>query len=491
MATFRLILGDQLFYPLETMSIDCPIIMIEHRDLCANVRYHKLKIAFFFSAMRHYRDALIQAGFNVCYIPFDPKETRPFTEVLNANAPGIKTLVVRHIVDASFRSVIDTFCLNEGIQLDCLATPMFLNTSSDFEDYLGGTKKPFMKTFYEASRKRFNILLDSNGGPVGGQWSYDADNRKKCPLTVVIPKRHIPKHDAITLEVIGMVNDCFETHIGDANDLWLPITRGQALAWWHQFKHDYFQGFGDYEDAIDTRDPWLFHSGISALLNIGLLTPNEVIDDAIQCLDSVPINALEGFVRQVMGWREFIRGIYDHYNDEQSNANFWGATRLLNQSWYKGDTGHLPLDDAIKGTMTHAYQHHIGRLMVLGSTMMCCDVHPNHAYQWFMECFVDGAEWVMGPNVYGMSQFSDGGIFATKPYLCGSNYIRKMSHYGNGEWCDIADGLYWRFIGKHRSFFEKNYRMRMAVSTLAKMPAEKQQRLNRAADAFIDRVTES
>ena len=262
-----------------------------------------------------------------------------------------------------------------------------------------------------------------------------------------------------------------------------------ALAWWDHFKMNHFKWFGDYEDAIESKSAFLFHSGISSLMNIGLLTPKEIVSDAVGCLDDIPLNALEGFIRQVLGWREFIRGIYDTYNDDQQSLNFWGATNQLTDAWYQGNTGHLPLDDAIKSTTKYAYSHHIIRLMVVGSTMMCYDIHPQEAYRWFMEMHVDGSDWVMGPNVFGMSQFSDGGIFATKPYLCGSNYIRKMSHYGRGDWCDIADGLYWRFIDKHSDFFKNNYRMRMAVSTLAKMQGEKRTKLMVAADQFIQKVT--
>jgi deoxyribodipyrimidine photolyase-related protein len=489
MSVVRLVLGDQLFYPVNSYIGAEPVIMLEHADLCKNFRFHKIKIAFFFSAMRHYRDALTEYGVSVTYIRYSPKEKRSFFDVLFDAIQGITGMKMIEIADESFRIAMVANARRHGVRLEFEPSPMFLNRPHEFSDYLGRYKSPFMKTFYQESRKKWNVLLDEQQQPLGGKWSFDEDNRKKCPKGLIIPQRLPVAHDAITDEVIIQVNSEFSEHPGDARHLWLPVTRDGALNWWKQFKTHYFFNFGDYEDAIEPRDPFLFHSAISALLNCGLLTPMEIITDAVACLPRVSLNAVEGFVRQILGWREFIKGIYDTYNDVQHTRNFWGATHRLGPRWWTGNTGHLPLDDALKSTFRYAYSHHILRLMLIGSTMMCCDIHPKESYRWFMEYYVDGAEWVMGPNVFGMSQFSDGGIFATKPYLCGSNYIRKMSHYGGGPWCDIADGLYWRFILNHAAFFEKNYRMRMAVSTLNKMSGEKRARLMAAADAFIQKVT--
>jgi len=489
MNSLQLILGNQLFYPLSTLDKQRPIVMIEHNDLCKYFKFHKIKIAFFFSAMRHYRDELLGLGYGVIYHTYNSNEDRSFFDVLVESVDTLEELHIIEIIDQPVRDMIYANCERLGIRYQVSPSPMFLNSKDDFSDYLAQVKSPFMKTFYEQSRRRFNVLMDDKNSPIGGKWSFDAENRKKCPKNTVIPDRVMSQHDDITNDVVQLVNNQFKDHPGDAMDVWLPVTRQGALEWWDHFKMNYFKWFGDYEDAIESRSAFLFHSGISSLINIGLLTPKEIISDALDCLDDIPLNALEGFIRQVLGWREFIRGIYDTYNDDQQSLNFWGATNQLTDAWYQGNTGHLPLDDAIKSTTKYAYSHHIIRLMVVGSTMMCCDIHPQEAYRWFMEMHVDGSDWVMGPNVFGMSQFSDGGIFATKPYLCGSNYIRKMSHYGRGDWCDIADGLYWRFIDKHSGFFKKNYRMRMAVSTLAKMQGEKRTKLMVAADEFIQKVT--
>tara|TARA_A100001015_G_scaffold120675_1_gene133783 strand:- start:1351 stop:2823 length:1473 start_codon:yes stop_codon:yes gene_type:complete len=489
MSSYQVILGNQLFYPFNHLNVKTPIIMIEHYDLCAYFKFHKIKITFFFSAMRHYRDELMKAGYNVTYYEFNKKEKKSYFELLYSLMPAVKTINIIEIIDHQVANKFNYFCKSKNLGLNITNSPMFLNDQTIFSDYLNTVKKPFMKTFYERSRINLKILVEDDLKPIGGKWSFDAENRKKCPLTVQIPKRQLASKTTHVNEVIKLVNQEFPDHPGNASDSWLPVTRRAALLWWDNFKVNYFEQFGDYEDAIDNRDPFLFHSTISPLLNIGLLTPKEIIEDAVQLLERVPMNSLEGFIRQIMGWREFIRGIYDHYDDDQQSLNFFNLKRKLNNVWYEGNSGHLPLDDAIKTTIKFGYNHHIERLMIIGSTMLCCDIHPQEAYRWFMEMYVDGADWVMGPNVFGMSQFSDGGIFATKPYICGSNYIRKMSHYGKGDWCDIADGLYWRFIDQHQEFFLKNPRMSMVSRTLGKMAAEKKSRLFKAANQFIEKVS--
>ena len=237
-------------------------------------------------------------------------------------------------------------------------------------------------------------------------------------------------------------------------------------------------------------DPiFLFHSAISPLINCGLLTPQEILS-AIQPYEaSIPINSYEGFVRQIIGWREFIRGIYHNFDDVQQTSNFFNHQRKLTNHWYNATTSILPLDDAIKQTMKLEYTHHINRLMVIGNIMLMCNIHPQEVYRWFMECYIDSADWVMGPNVFGMSQFSDGGIFATKPYICGSNYIRKMSHYKKGEWCEPMDALYWRFIADNVDFFAGNFRMKFMTSKVTSFSKEKLDQIYNTSNAIIEKIS--
>jgi deoxyribodipyrimidine photolyase-related protein len=233
---------------------------------------------------------------------------------------------------------------------------------------------------------------------------------------------------------------------------WLPVTRAVAREWLDDFLERRLADFGPYEDAISRRSRSLFHSVLSSSLNLGLITPAAVLERAIGAAEAanVPLNSLEGFIRQIVGWREFIRGIYRRCGEEQEQSNFWKHDRLLADSWYGAETGIPPLDDAIGNAVRFGWDHHIVRLMVLGNLMTLSGIAPRTAHRWFMEMYADSSDWVMGPNVYGMALFSDGGIFATKPYICGSNYLLKMSDYRRGEWCDVVDGLYWRFVDHHR-----------------------------------------
>jgi deoxyribodipyrimidine photolyase-related protein len=227
-------------------------------------------------------------------------------------------------------------------------------------------------------------------------------------------------------------------------------------------------------------------------LNSGLLTPEQVVRETLSFAKTheVPLASLEGFLRQIIGWREFIRGIYQNFSDQQENSNFFQHKKKLSDDWYKGTTGIAPLDHAIKKVLKYGYNHHIERLMVIGSLMLLLEVDPKEAHRWFMEMYIDSSDWVMGPNVFGMALFSDGGIFATKPYFCGSNYYRKMGGYkANETWCDAVDGLYWGFIDKHQSFFRKNPRLSMMVRTLEKMDPAKRKRLSKSAEELKKRIT--
>jgi deoxyribodipyrimidine photolyase-related protein len=249
--------------------------------------------------------------------------------------------------------------------------------------------------------------------------------------------------------------------------------------------------YGAFEDPISATQTTLFHSVLIPMLNIGLLTPAEVINRTLEWHRQrpVPLNSLEGFVRQIIGWREFIRGIDRDYETMNLPAGPFRHTRQLNSCWYDGSTGLPPLDTAIQRARDHAFCHHIERLMVIGSAMLMCEVEPLEANRWFMEMFIDAAEWVMRPNVLGMSQFADGGYFATKPYLSGSNYLLKMSDFPKGPWCDVWDGLYWRFIDRNRAFFAGNHRLSVMVKGVDRLDPLRRDRIFAAAESFIDLTT--
>ena len=502
------ILGNQLFPLSHVRQVGVQrVFMAEDAGLCTYIKHHKLKLVLFLAAMRSYADDLRDAGFDVHYAQLDdqPKGFKaPSYEQKLANYlddhKSIDTLVHYEIEDKFFEHRLATFAGKHGLDRDELTSPMFLTTRQQFAEYLddatSGGGKPFMARFYQKQRMRLDILVDSNGKPSGGKWSYDADNRKKLPKKVTIPKTTYANPTDHVKDVVALVNDRFADHPGSLDDLdniWFPTTRRQALAWLRDFLSDRFEQFGDYEDALSSRGDWLFHSVLTPTLNLGLITPEEIIERAIEHAEQhdTPLNSLEGFVRQIIGWREFIRGIYQNYSDIAESENSFNHHRMMKPCWFTGDTGMPPLDDAIQKALRLGWTHHIERLMVLANFMNLCEVQPKQAHDWFMQMFVDSSDWVMGPNVYGMGLRSDGGVFSTKPYVCGSNYLLKMSdQYSKGDWCEVADGLYWRFIDKERAFFESNPRMAVMTKSLDKMDAERKHRIFTKAGKFIADVTE-
>jgi deoxyribodipyrimidine photolyase-related protein len=329
------------------------------------------------------------------------------------------------------------------------------------------------------------------GKPQGGQWSFDDQNRNKLKKDIAIPTIKTDRKNTYIDEAREYIEVNFSDNPGDTTEFLYPVTRREALAQMRQFFDERFVDYGTYQDAITDRAPFLFHSLLSSSLNIGLLSPIEVIDSAIAYANEhdVPINALEGFVRQILGWREYMRGVYEAKGRYERTKNYFGYTNKLADCWYTGETGIKPLDDVIKKVDRYSYAHHIERLMIVGNLMLLCEIDPDEVYRWFMELFIDAYDWVMVPNVYGMTQYADGGLIVTKPYVSSSNYIRKMSDYKKGEWCDIWDALYWRFVAKHRTMLEQNARMNRVTYHLDRFGAEKVAMLTKRADEFISKVT--
>ena len=346
-----------------------------------------------------------------------------------------------------------------------------------------------MANFYKAQRLRFDILLNSDKTPKGGKWSFDADNRKKLPKDIKLPDQPNFKETDYTKKLKPIVDKEFQKHPGSVDQFWIGTTRKDAQSVLSNFLKNKLKLFGDYEDAVDQRNNILFHSALSPFINNGLITPKEILSELKKYENKVSLNSYEGYLRQLVGWREFMRGIYQNYDEEMQKGNFFKHKRKMKKSWYDGTTGLPPLDHAIKNANDYAWSHHIERLMILANIMNLCEIKPKITYSWFMEMFMDSSEWVMSPNVYGMGLFSDGGIFATKPYICGSAYFLKMMDFKKGEWCNIMDGLYWRFIEKNRTFFSKNPRLSMMVRILEKMKTDRKKLIFSAADNFIKENT--
>jgi deoxyribodipyrimidine photolyase-related protein len=391
----------------------------------------------------------------------------------------VEEIVICRLVDDVLEHRLRKYCEQNGIILTELETPGFVTPSNWGKDFFKGPKKPFMKTFYEAQRKRMGILVDDQMNPVGGRWSFDDENRKKFPTKEDPPEEPSVMQSEDEKEVIRKsavsLTDQGVKVFGDYEDFIYPITHASAHRWLDEFLQKRFSLFGIYEDALTYRSKFLYHSLLTPMLNTGLLTPQEVVDRALEIgqKNKLDINSLEGFIRQVIGWREYMALMYERHGRYLRMQNFWKFTDSMPLAIYQYKTGIPIVDDVLSKVRKDGYAHHIERLMVLGNFFLLLRIKPNDVFRWFSEMFVDAYDWVMVPNVYGMSQFSDGGLLVTKPYLSGSNYLRKMSDYKEGEWCEIWDALFWSFIDDYRDFFSSQYRMKMMVSHLAKMGGEK------------------
>lgn len=376
-----------------------------------------------------------------------------------------------------------------GIKLHRLSSPNFLTPVDFLDRHTGsGAKRPFMAKFYQAQRTRMNVLLRADGSPAGGRWSFDADNRRKLPRSAPVPPPPVtPPNDRVR-DAIQHVEARFGDHPGSTDRFRWAVTHADAESWMASFFEERFRNFGIYEDAISRDHAFINHSAFTPMLNVGLLDPSAILKAAIECAGKhpdIPLNSLEGFVRQVIGWREFMAGIYRFRGNRIRNGNFWQCDRPMPGAFYEGTTGIPPVDRVIRQVLREGWCHHIERLMVLGNFMLLCRIRPDDVYRWFMELFVDAYDWVMVPNVYGMSQFADGGTFTTKPYISGSNYLLKMSDETKGPWCEVWDGLFWSFIADHQRFFLRNPRLSMMVRTWQKLSVEKQRAHLEAASRYL------
>mgnify|MGYP001399714180 CR=1 FL=1 len=487
-----LILGNQLFNTkyLKEYS-EFTFYMSEDYGLCTFQKHHKLKILLFLSSMRSYRDELrakkIKLIYNDCNKEFKTPYEKKLERVIKEKK--IKEVNFFEIEDKFFEKRLKLFLLKKKINFKEIKSPMFLMNREEFKNYLSKNKKPFMANFYKIVRTKMSLLMNKNGTPKGNKWSFDEENRKKLPNSIKIPEISKIKETKDTLILKRFINSNFKDHPGNTDKFWFPTTRKDAIKWLDEFLKDRIKLFGDYEDAVTDKSNTVFHSALSPLINLGLITPEEIIEKLRKIDNKIPMNSLEGYIRQIIGWREFMRGIYQNYDQRLEKTNFFNHKRKMKKTWYEGTTGLDPLDHAINNAKNYGWSHHIERLMILANIMNLCEINPKQVYKWFMEMFVDSSDWVMAPNVYGMGLFSDGGIFATKPYICGSSYFLKMMDFKKGEWCNIMDGLYWRFINRNRSFFLKNPRLSMMVRIFDKMKPERKKLILSEAEKFINKNT--
>ncbi len=492
MTTLRLILGDQLHQDISSLK-GCDkendiIFMCEVWEEATYVQHHKKKIAFLFSAMRHFSRELKEAGFQVRYTQLDDEDNAgSFKGEIErvVKERGIKNIIVTEA--GEYRVLQDMQSWGEafGVDVDIRANDHFLCTHEDFKNWAEDRNELRMEYFYREMRKKYNILLTDEGKPVGGEWNYDSENRKTPKGALDIPDTYHAQTDDITSDVLKLVGAKFKDHFGDLEPFHFAVTRDQALYALDKFVSERLNNFGDYQDAMVQGEPWMYHSHLSFYINCGLLTPMECIEKAQAAYydKTAPLNAVEGFIRQILGWREYIRGIYWMKMPGYEAENFLDATRKLPSFYWDANTQMNCLKQCVSETKENAYAHHIQRLMVLGNFALIAGLSPEEVNEWFLIVYADAYEWVEMPNVTGMILYADGGVLASKPYASSGAYINKMSDYCKGckykvtkkngpEACPF-NYLYWDFIDRNEDKLKGNHRMRMMYSTLKRMGDEK------------------
>ena len=508
MTVLRLVLGDQLnrqISSLHDVNIDDDIVLIaEVADEVSYVKHHKRKIAFLFAAMRHFAEELSSSGIKVIYGKLDEKENCGSleSEVQRAIVKyGIKKLVVTMPGEYRLLKIIQGWDAALGIAIELRDDDRFLCSIEKFASWADGRKHLRMDFFYRDMRRNCNTLM-LDGQPVGGQWNFDADNRSSPTADMVIPPPLHFEPDTITKNVLDLVAVRCSEHFGDLDNFGFAVTRTQALAVLDHFIEQRLPRFGKYQDAMLLDEPWVYHSHIGFYLNAGLLMPLEVIGAAENAYHSghAPINSVEGFIRQILGWREFVRGIYWLKMPGYAELNFLDAKRDLPSLYWTGNTKMLCLSQAVEATKKYAYAHHIQRLMVLGNFALLTGLSPKQVNEWFLVVYADAYEWVELPNVSGMVLFADGGYLASKPYAAGGAYINKMSNYCKKCHYDVGkktgsdacpfNYLYWNFLISNRTKLKGNARLGMMYRNLDRMEGHKIDTIKEDADRFLTSLPE-
>ena len=496
-----LILGDQLDpnHPLvrELDPERDRVFMAEVREEATHVWSHKARIALFLSAMRHFRDHLRSRGITVQYLALDRHThgslATALAAELQANRPAQVTML--QAGDARVQAAIEETVRQAGLSLEVAEDPHFLIDGEAFRAWLAQRKQPRMEHFYRAMRKQTGILMH-DGKPLGGKWNYDTDNRgsfgRDGPSRLPPPLAFTP--DSTSREVIRLVNREFCDHPGNLDDFDWPVTPSEARIALEDFIDQRLARFGKYQDAMWTAEPFLYHSLLSSSLNLKLLDPREVLRAAEIALqeDAIPLASAEGFVRQILGWREYVRGIYWDRMPDYANVNALDACQELPGFFWDADTDMVCLREVIGQTLRYGYAHHIQRLMVTGLFCLLLGVRPQAVHAWYLAVYVDAVEWVELPNTLGMSQYADGGYLASKPYVATGKYISRMSNYCKGCRYDPANAtgddacpyttLYWDFLSRHRDRFANHPRTALQWRNLERLDAKRIMAIRRQAD---------
>lgn len=505
--TLCLILGDQLSPGLSSLSAceraRTTVLMSEVMDEACYVRHHKKKIAFLFAAMRHFADRLRQEGWAVRYVALDDR----------ANCQSLEQEVARAVDDLQpdcirvtepgeyrLRTAMDGWARRFNRPVEILPDTRFLCSRDRFDSWADGRKQLRMEFFYREMRKATGLLMTADGEPEGGRWNYDQENRKPATQDLVLPAPLTVAPDAVTEAVLDLVAERFDGHFGDLTPFGFAVTAEDAEKAADAFFQDRLMGFGAYQDAMLAGEDFLYHSVLSMYLNAGLLDPLDLCRRAERAYydGAAPINAVEGFIRQILGWREFLRGLYWRFMPDYTQRNFFGHDRALPDFYWTGETDMRCLAEAVRATRMHAYAHHIQRLMITGNFALLAGLDPAQVQEWYLIVYADAYEWVEAPNVVGMALYADGGLFASKPYAAGGNYINKMSDYcrdcrysvskKTGKGACPFNALYWDFLARHEETLRGNPRVAPVYRTWTRMDADKKKAYRQTARAFLERM---
>ncbi|MBP0615226.1 cryptochrome/photolyase family protein [Jiella mangrovi] len=508
MATLRFVLGDQLsreLSSLKDLEEGDVVLMCEVADETRYVRHHKRKIAFLFAAMRHFAEDLRDRGVTVDYVTLDDGDNT------GSFSGELKRAVARHSPDAvvvtepgewRVLQMMEDWREELDVPVEIRPDDRFVCSHERFEAWAEGLKELRMEFFYREMRKETGYLMEGDG-PVEGKWNFDHSNREPLKQGITPPERPTYSVDEITQEVLDLVAGRFGNHFGKLDDFDYPVSRRQALHYLNWFVDEALPKFGTYQDAMREGAPLLFHSHLSGLINCGLIDPREACDraEAAWRAGDAPINAVEGFIRQIIGWREFVRGVYWREMPGYERSNKLLAQRKLPDFFWTGETELNCLHQCIREVEASAYNHHIQRLMVLGNFCLLCGFDPREVQEWYLTVYHDAYEWVEMPNVVGMILYADGGLFASKPYAASANYIDKMSDYcGNcryspkvktGEGACPFNLLYWDFVARNEDRLKGNPRMNRTYATLERMDAGKVETIRKEAAEFLDGLVAS
>ncbi|MDJ0275228.1 cryptochrome/photolyase family protein [Sphingomonas sp. 2R-10] len=502
------VLGDQLSPGLSSLADADPehttILMMEVVEEATYVRHHPRKIAFLFAAMRHHAAALSEKGWSVDYVRLDdPDNAGSFTaEVARAvERHDPSRIVVTEAGEWRVQAMLDAWETLFGIPVSIRPDTRFLCSHDRFTQWADDRRELRMEFFYREMRRETGLLMDGDK-PVGGKWNFDHDNRKPATRDLLMPRPLSFKPDDVTQEVLALVGERFGHHAGTLDGFDFAVTRKDALRQQRAFLAHALPGFGDNQDAMLTDEPYLWHAVLSPYINAGLLDPIDLCRavEKEYATGKVPINAAEGFIRQIIGWREFVRGIYWREGPDYVTRNFLNAKRDLPGFYWTGETDMHCLSQAIGQTLSNAYAHHIQRLMVTGNFALLIGAEPQQVHRWYLEVYADAYEWVELPNTLGMSQFGDGGLLGSKPYASSGAYIDRMSDYCGHCRYDVKqrtgpdacpfNALYWDFLVRNRGKFGNNPRMAMPYRTWDKMAGDTQRELRGQAKGFLKALDE-